>query len=78
MEPIRILLSRCSALFRRRNLDEDLDAELSSHIEFAVEENMKRGMSAQQARTSMESNRWTARRLQARYSFYCAVPHWRP
>jgi len=51
MEPIRILLSRCSALFRRRNLDEDLDAELSSHIEFAVEENMKRGMSAQQART---------------------------
>jgi predicted permease len=51
MEPIRILLSRCAALFRRRNLDEDLDAELSSHIEFAVEENMKRGMSAQEART---------------------------
>jgi predicted permease len=51
MEPIRILLSRCTALFRRRNLDEDLDAELSSHIEFAVEENMKRGMSAQEART---------------------------
>jgi predicted permease len=51
MEPIRILLSRCAALFRRRNLDEDLDAELSSHIEFAVEENMKRGMSAREART---------------------------
>jgi predicted permease len=51
MKPIRILLSRCSALFRRRNLDEDLDAELSSHIEFAVEGNMKRGMSAQEART---------------------------
>jgi putative ABC transport system permease protein len=51
MEPIRILLSRCAALFRRRHLDQDLDAELSSHIEFAVEENMKRGMSAQEART---------------------------
>jgi predicted permease len=51
MEPIRILLSRCAALFRRRNLDEDLDAELSSHIEFAVDENMKRGLSAQDART---------------------------
>jgi hypothetical protein len=51
MEPIRILLSRCKALFRRRNLDEDLDAELRSHIEFAVEENTKRGMSAQEART---------------------------
>ena len=46
MEPIRILLNRCAALFRRRSLDEDLDAELRSHIEFALEENMKRGMSA--------------------------------
>jgi putative ABC transport system permease protein len=51
MEPIRILLSRCTALFRRHKLDEDLDAELRSHIEFAVEENMKRGMPAQEART---------------------------
>ena len=46
MEPIRILLSRCAALFRRRHLDQDLDDELSAHIELAVEENMKRGMSA--------------------------------
>jgi macrolide transport system ATP-binding/permease protein len=51
MEPIRILLSRCAALFRRRKLDEDLDAELRSHVEFAIEENMKRGMPAQEART---------------------------
>ncbi|MGA7318221.1 MAG: ABC transporter permease [Silvibacterium sp.] len=51
MESIRILLNRCAALFRRRNLDEDLDAELSSHIELAIEENMKRGMSTQEART---------------------------
>jgi putative ABC transport system permease protein len=51
MESIRILLSRCAALFRRRNLDEDLNAELSSHIEFAVEENLRRGMPAPEART---------------------------
>ena len=51
MEPIRVLLNRCAALFRRRRLDEDLDAELSSHIEFAVEENMQRGMSVHEART---------------------------
>jgi predicted permease len=51
MEPIRILLSRCAALFRRNKLDEDLDAELRSHVEFAIEENMKRGMPAQEART---------------------------
>ncbi len=52
MELIRILISRCAALFRRRRLDEDLDAELSSHVELAVEENMRRGMSAQEARTT--------------------------
>jgi predicted permease len=51
MELIRILISRCAALFRRRRLDEDLDAELISHVELAVEENMRRGMSAQEART---------------------------
>ena len=52
MELIRILISRCAALFRRRRLDEDLDAELSSHVELAVEENMRRGMSPQEARTT--------------------------
>src|ERR1035438_6059294 len=51
MELIRVLLSRCAALFGRRKLDEDLDEELRSHIEFAVEEKVKRGMSAQEART---------------------------
>jgi hypothetical protein len=51
MEPIRVFLNRCAALFRRRRLDADLEAELSSHIEFAVEENMERGMSVHEART---------------------------
>lgn len=52
MDQIRILLSRCAALFRRRKLDEDLDEELRTHIDLAVEENMKRGMSVQEARTA--------------------------
>jgi predicted permease len=49
MDLIRILLSRCTAFFRRRKLDEDLDEELKTHIDFAVEENLKRGMSEQEA-----------------------------
>jgi hypothetical protein len=44
MERIRILLSRCATIFRRRGLDEELDDELHAHINFAVEENLKRGM----------------------------------
>ncbi len=50
MDWIHILLSRGAALFRRRNLDADLDEELRTHIELAIEENRARGMSASQAR----------------------------
>src|SRR5271169_2316766 len=52
MDRLRILLSRCAALFRSQTLDDDLDEELRAHIELAVEENLKRGMPAQQARTA--------------------------
>jgi hypothetical protein len=50
MDRIRILLNRCSVLFSRRKLDQDLDEELRAHIDFAVEENVKRGMSGETAR----------------------------
>src|SRR5882757_4881445 len=47
---IRTLLSRCASLFRRQTLDEDLDEELRTHIAFAIEENLRRGMSEQESR----------------------------
>src|ERR1700677_4388811 len=50
MDLIRSLLSRCVALFRKHKLDADLDEELRSHIDLAVEENLKRGMSVGEAR----------------------------
>jgi hypothetical protein len=52
MDWIRTLLSRSAALFGKRKLDADLDEELGTHIDLAVEENLKRGMSQQQARTT--------------------------
>jgi len=52
MDLIRILLSRCAALFRSRKLDADLDEELRAHIDLAIEENLGRGMNEQQARTA--------------------------
>jgi predicted permease len=52
MGSIRVLLSRCVALFRRKRLDDDLDEELRAHIELAIEEHRSRGMSEQQARTA--------------------------
>lgn len=52
MESIRILLSRCAALFRRRKLDTDLDDELRAHLAMAMDEHIQRGMTRQQARTA--------------------------
>ena len=56
MDLIRILLSRCAALFRKRELDEELDEELRSHIDFAIEENLRRGMSEEDARRAALRN----------------------
>jgi predicted permease len=50
MDWMRILLSRCLALFGKKKLDVDLDEELESHIEFAIEDNMRRGMTESDAR----------------------------
>jgi predicted permease len=52
MEWIRILISRCAALFRSKKLDADLDEELRAHIDLAIEENRACGMNERQARTA--------------------------
>ena len=39
-----------AALFRRANLDRELDAEMAAHLEFAIEENVRSGMSPKEAR----------------------------
>ena len=52
MDPMRTLLSRFAALFGKRKRDNDLDEELRAHIELAVDENIKAGMTAPEARTA--------------------------
>jgi predicted permease len=52
MEWIRVLVSRIGSLFQRRELDARLDEELRAHIELAIEENLRRGMTADEARTA--------------------------
>src|SRR5215472_5245728 len=41
---------RVVSVFRRAHLDSELDAELAEHLEMAIEENVQRGMSAEEAR----------------------------
>src|SRR6202030_4471521 len=50
MEFLRAMVMRLASLFRRHKLESDLDAELKSHLEMAIELTLARGMSAEQAR----------------------------
>jgi predicted permease len=50
MDELRTFLSRLWALFRKRQLDSDLDAELRAHLEALTEENIRRGLDPEQAR----------------------------
>jgi hypothetical protein len=49
-EPLHIFIHRLAALFRRRRLEDDLDEELRSHLEMAVELNLSKGVSPEDAR----------------------------
>jgi macrolide transport system ATP-binding/permease protein len=49
-ELLRTFVQRLAALFRRRQLEDDLDEELRSHLEMAIELNLRKGMSAAEAR----------------------------
>jgi predicted permease len=49
-EAARILLRRFASLFRSRALDEDLDQELHSHIELAIEAAERSGIGSEEAR----------------------------
>ena len=49
-ELLRTFVQRLAALFRRRRLEDELDLELRSHLEMAVELNLSKGMSAADAR----------------------------
>ena len=51
MRPLRRALSRAGSLFRSQaSADEDLRAELETHLGMAIEENIRRGMSPEEAR----------------------------
>jgi predicted permease len=49
-ELCRVFLVRLNGLFRRRHHEDELDEELRSHLEMAVELNLRKGMGAEDAR----------------------------
>jgi predicted permease len=47
---LRQAFHRLRSVFRQAQLDHELDAELAAHLELAIEENLQRGMPADEAR----------------------------
>ena len=47
---VREALNRLRSFFRKEPLDRELDAEMASHIEMAIEENVRRGLPLTEAR----------------------------
>src|SRR6516164_3069859 len=50
IDALRRFLQRFAALFHAPVLDSELNAEMASHLQFAVDENLKRGLSPGEAR----------------------------
>jgi len=50
MTSLRILLARLRGLFLKRKLDDDLAEEIESHLEMQIEDNIRQGMSPEEAR----------------------------
>src|SRR5262249_42373425 len=49
-DSLRRMVARFAALFRKRPLDRDLEEEIASHIAMATEENIRNGMTPEEAR----------------------------
>jgi predicted permease len=47
---LRVLTTRLAALFRKQPLEKQLDEELRAHLDMLVDENVRRGMSSEEAR----------------------------
>src|SRR3989449_11346220 len=47
---LRAAVNRFWAFWRKQSFDRDLDAEMTAHLELAIEENLRRGLSAEDAR----------------------------
>src|SRR4026208_2103866 len=50
MTSLRVLLQRLRSLFQRQNLEDELDEEIRAHLEMQIEDYVRQGMTADEAR----------------------------
>ena len=50
MSRVRALLSRCAGMFSRRRREQEFAAEIESHVQMQTDDNVRAGMSPEEAR----------------------------
>src|SRR5262245_65044536 len=50
MSWLRVFIHRLRGMFLRRKLDQDLEDEIRAHLDMQIEDNLRRGMSPEEAR----------------------------
>src|SRR4026207_313281 len=50
MTSLRVLFNRLRALFKKQNLEQELDEEIRAHLEMQIEDYVRQGMTADEAR----------------------------
>ena len=74
MDWLRTLLNRCIGFFDRKSLDQDLDEEFRSHLDFATEENRRRGMPEHEARSAALRQFGGVTQIRERYRLRRGLP----
>ena len=59
MKPLRRFWNRLRGTFIGARMDDDLAAEIESHLRMQMEDNMRAGMSAHEARRGGAEVRWS-------------------
>jgi predicted permease len=71
---LRTLVSRCKGFFNARKLDEELAGEIESHLAMLTEENLRRGMTEDEARAAARREFGSITRLTERHREARSLP----
>ena len=74
MEWLRIALSRCRSLFIASRLDDELDEEVRAHIDLAIQDNLKRGLSEREAKRLALRDFGGVTQVKELYRFHRGLP----
>ena len=71
---LRMLLHRLLGIFRKRQRDHELDEEIQSHLEMQIEDNLRKGMSLEDARYAARRSFGGVDQMKEAYRDHRGVP----